>query len=184
MAFVNTLSGRSTPSPAEKLRSYASLVEWARGAGVIGAAAAADLRRGAEAHPREADRALAEARALRECLHALFLAVAEQRAPAPPLLASLSEHLGAGYAQARLVYQDGTLQWAPGPVAALDDVARELARAAARLVGSSQLARVRACAAEDCRWWFVDETRNHSRRWCEMKTCGNRAKLRRYRGRG
>jgi len=62
-------------------------------------------------------------------------------------------------------------------------VTHELARAAARLVESTTLSRVRACAADDCKWWFVDDTKNHSRRWCEMKTCGNRAKLRRYRER-
>ncbi|MGE3889659.1 MAG: CGNR zinc finger domain-containing protein, partial [Vicinamibacterales bacterium] len=42
----------------------------------------------------------------------------------------------------------------------------------------------RACAAQDCRWWFVDETKNRSRRWCDMKICGNREKLRRFRAKG
>jgi predicted RNA-binding Zn ribbon-like protein len=183
MAFVNTLSSRGSSTPKEALVSYAALVEWARGAGIVSGGVAAELRRHAEAHAREADRVVANARELRETLHALFSAVAEDKAPAPSLLAALAGHLGAGYARARLVFQDGTLQWAPGPVAALEDICREVARAAARLVGSGSLAHVRACAAEDCRWWFVDDTRNHSRRWCEMKTCGNRAKLRRFRAR-
>jgi predicted RNA-binding Zn ribbon-like protein len=183
MALVNTLSGRGTSAPRESLVSYAALLEWARGTGVIGPAAAADLARRAAAHPGDADRALARARELRESLHALFSAVAEQKAPPAAALAVLADHLGAGFARARLVLHDGTLRWAPGAVAALDDVTRELARAAASLVGSDSLSRVRACAAEDCRWWFIDDTRNHSRRWCDMKTCGNRAKLRRYRAR-
>jgi predicted RNA-binding Zn ribbon-like protein len=183
MAFVNTLSSRGAAAPKEGLVSYAALVEWARGAGIVSSGAAAELRREAEAHPREAERVVGGARDLRETLHALFSAVAQDKAPAASILAALAGHLGAGYAQARLVFQDGTLQWAPGPVAALEDVSREVARAAARLVGSGSLARVRACAADDCRWWFVDDTRNHSRRWCEMKTCGNRAKLRRFRAR-
>ena len=124
--------------------------------------------------------------ALDECggpVHALFSCVAEQKTPPTALLAILAGHLGAGFEQARLVFHDGTLRWAPGALTALDDVTRELARAAANLVGSDSLGRVRACAAEDCRWWFIDDTRNHSRRWCDMKTCGNRAKLRRYRAR-
>jgi predicted RNA-binding Zn ribbon-like protein len=183
MALVNTLSGRGTAAPKEALVSYAALLEWAREAGVIAPATVADLARRAEAHPAEAERALARARQLREALHGLFAAVAQEKPPPPPVLATLADHLGAGYAQARLVYRDGTLRWAPGPLTALDDVTRELARAAAHLVGSPSLGRVRACAADDCRWWFIDDTRNHSRRWCEMKTCGNRAKLRRYRAR-
>ena len=183
MGFVNTLSGRGTSAPKEGLGSYVALVDWARGAGVLTASAAADLRRGAESRPREADRALTDALDLREQLHALFSAVAQGKSPAAPLLVTLADHLGAGFAQARLVFQEGRLQWAPGPVAVLEDITREVARAAARLVGSGSLAKVRACAAEDCRWWFVDDTKNHSRRWCEMKTCGNRAKLRRFRAR-
>lgn len=183
MGFVNTLSARGTAAPKEGLGSYAALVEWARGAGVLTVPAATELRRQAESRPREADRVLAEVRELREALHALFSAIALGKPPASSLLVTLAGHLGAGYTQARLVFQEGTLQWAPGPVASLEDIGRELARAAARLVGSGSLVKVRACAAEDCRWWFVDDTRNHSRRWCEMKTCGNRAKLRRFRAR-
>ena len=183
MGFVNTLTGRDTASPAEKLSSYDALLEWARGAGVITAPIAGELRKAAEAHPGEAGRVLSGARALRETLHHLFSAVHQGKPPNGPVLADLADHLGAGYAQARLVFQDGALQWAPGPVARLADVTHELARAAARLVESTTLSRVRACAADDCKWWFVDDTKNHSRRWCEMRTCGNRAKLRRYRER-
>jgi predicted RNA-binding Zn ribbon-like protein len=183
MAFVNTLSGRGTTSPKEALMSYDALLEWARGAGVGTAGSALELGRQAEFRPRDADRVLAGARELRESLHALFSAVAQDKSPSASVLATLAGHLGAGFQQARLVFQEGALQWAPGAVAALEDLTRELARAAARLVGSGTLARVRACAADDCRWWFVDDTRNRSRRWCEMKTCGNRAKLRRYRAR-
>jgi predicted RNA-binding Zn ribbon-like protein len=183
MALVNTLSGRGTPASRETLVSYAALLEWAQSGGLVTAAAAADLARRADQHPREAERALQGVRDFRETLDDLFSAVAREKSPPPAILAALAGHLGAGVAQARLVFEQGALQWAPGPVAALDDIRRELSRAAAHLVGSGSLARIRSCAAEDCGWWCVDDTRNHSRRWCEMKTCGNRAKLRRYRAR-
>ena len=52
-----------------------------------------------------------------------------------------------------------------------------------RLVTSARLGRVRACAALDCGWWFLDDTKNASRRWCDMKICGNRQKVRSYRER-
>jgi predicted RNA-binding Zn ribbon-like protein len=183
MAFVNTLTGRGTGAPAEKLPSYEALLEWARASGVISTSVSAELRRAAAAHPHEAGRVLAATRALRETLHALFAAAAQGKSPSSEVLDELAAHLGAGYTQARLVFQDGALQWAPGSLARLADVTHELARAAARLVESPALSRVRACDADDCRWWFIDDTKNHSRRWCEMKTCGNRAKLRRYRSR-
>jgi len=39
------------------------------------------------------------------------------------------------------------------------------------------------CAADDCAWVFLDTSKNHSRRWCDMKACGNRAKARRFNAR-
>jgi predicted RNA-binding Zn ribbon-like protein len=43
--------------------------------------------------------------------------------------------------------------------------------------------RLKACAADDCQWAFYDTSRNHSRTWCSMEVCGNRAKTRAYRAR-
>jgi predicted RNA-binding Zn ribbon-like protein len=79
------------------------------------------------------------------------------------------------------VPHDGALQWAASAEDDLERVLWEIGRAAGRLVVSPRLARVRACAASDCGWWFVDDTKNRSRRWCDMKLCGNREKLRRFR---
>jgi len=46
------------------------------------------------------------------------------------------------------------------------------------LLTSDRLSAVRECAADDCAWLFLDESRNRSRRWCDMKVCGNRQKAR------
>jgi predicted RNA-binding Zn ribbon-like protein len=40
---------------------------------------------------------------------------------------------------------------------------------------------VRLCADASCAWLFLDTTRNRTRRWCDMKECGNRNKVRRFR---
>jgi predicted RNA-binding Zn ribbon-like protein len=54
---------------------------------------------------------------------------------------------------------------------------------AAELLTSTELARVRECGGENCGWMFLDNSRNHSRHWCDMQDCGNRAKVRRFRQR-
>jgi predicted RNA-binding Zn ribbon-like protein len=54
---------------------------------------------------------------------------------------------------------------------------------AARLLAAPELAHLRKCAAPNCGWLFVDTTRNRSRRWCDMRVCGNRDKVRRHRRR-
>ncbi len=43
--------------------------------------------------------------------------------------------------------------------------------------------RLKVCAAETCRWAFYDESRNRSGAWCDMRVCGNRAKVRGFRER-
>jgi hypothetical protein len=58
-----------------------------------------------------------------------------------------------------------------------------LAAAAAKLAIEQRLARVKICPADDCRWAFYDTSRNHSRQWCSMEVCGNRAKARAHRQR-
>ena len=73
------------------------------------------------------------------------------------------------------------LQWIASAEDDLDRILWEIGRATGRLVVSPRLGRIRACAASDCGWWFVDDTKNRSRRWCDMKICGNREKIRRFR---
>lgn len=49
------------------------------------------------------------------------------------------------------------------------------------LTDSGRLSRVRECPGESCGWFFYDSSRNGSRHWCSMKTCGNADKVRRFR---
>lgn len=58
-----------------------------------------------------------------------------------------------------------------------------IAAAAAKVAIEKRLDRVKICPADDCRWAFYDTSRNHSRQWCSMEVCGNRAKARAHRER-
>jgi predicted RNA-binding Zn ribbon-like protein len=191
LAFVNTLSARPTPAPAERLTSYDALVEWAREQHLVSAAAAERLLAEARRHPHHAAAVLSRAKEFREALNVLAESMEQQKQPPPAALTTISDRLADAYAHGRLVPHDGALQWAfgaeedlsrrSGAKADLDRVLWEISRAAGRLVLSPRLSRVRSCAAGDCGWWFVDDTKNHSRRWCDMKICGNREKVRRFR---
>ena len=63
---------------------------------------------------------------------------------------------------------------------ALECMLCPVVRDAADLLTSRELERVGRCADERCGWLFVDTSRNRSRRWCSMESCGNRAKARRH----
>jgi predicted RNA-binding Zn ribbon-like protein len=181
LAFVNTLSGRPTELPVERLVSYDALVEWAREQQLVSAAAAERLIAESRRHPHQAYAVLARAREFREALNALAEAMEKKRQPAATVLDTISHYLAGAYANGRLVPHDGTLQWVASADDALERILWEIGRATGRLVLSPRLSNIRACAASDCGWWFVDDTKNHSRRWCDMKLCGNRDKVRRFR---
>ena len=181
LAFVNTLSGRPTDTPVERLVSYDALVEWAREQHLISAAAAERLVAEARRHPHQAATVVTRAKEFREALNGLAESIARDRHPSTSVLNTLSDYLAAAYANGRLVPHDGGLQWVAGSDDALERILWEIGRATGRLVLSPRLANIRPCAASDCGWWFMDDTKNHSRRWCDMKICGNREKVRRFR---
>ena len=51
---------------------------------------------------------------------------------------------------------------------------------AADLLLRARHRRIRRCANPECLWLFIDESRMGTRRWCDMASCGNRAKARRH----
>jgi predicted RNA-binding Zn ribbon-like protein len=51
------------------------------------------------------------------------------------------------------------------------------------LLMETDLSRTKRCAGQECGWLFFDTTKNKRRRWCEMRVCGNRAKVRAARAR-
>jgi predicted RNA-binding Zn ribbon-like protein len=73
------------------------------------------------------------------------------------------------------------------PHGSSDDLARDIGAATVaallRSMARPGWPRVKACRGEDCRWVYVDRSRNTSRRWCDMANCGNRAKLATFRSR-
>jgi hypothetical protein len=73
---------------------------------------------------------------------------------------------------------------AVGPVFAADNAVGAVFAAAARLAVLGEWERVKICPAGDCLWAFYDQSRNRSRHWCSMRTCGNREKARAWRERG
>jgi predicted RNA-binding Zn ribbon-like protein len=184
LAFVNTLGARPTTAPVERLVSYAALAGWSLETGALRTSEHGRLVARAGAHAREAARVLGYALSLREALHAVVAARAADH-PAPPAdLATLAGFIVASLDASDLVAEDDAYWWAPRqPDDALLRPVHAVARSAARLLTSPLLDRAKACDADDCGWWFLDDTKNGRRRWCDMKICGNREKVRRFRAR-
>lgn len=177
--FVNTVGNMRGPDEEEWLLDFGDLVYWAEQAHLLDKRAAAKL-----GDVPRAEQAFAEAIRLREALHDVVLASIEgRRAPAESLEA-LNRWICDALAQRRLhpkgrafearFDDDGAPLAFLRPVAldAADLLERELAEERVRRCGEAEVGR--------CGWVFLDETKNASRRFCSMTSCGNRAKQRRF----
>ncbi len=169
----------------EKLTSYSNLLLWAEKAGVLGPQEISRLAAASQQHPEKASSVVKQAILLREALYRIFLAVIAAEGPADSDLAVLNSELGRGL---------GCLRIAPGKERrgfALEDCTAgerldaplgAIARAGADLLTNAEaLDKLRQCQGDSCGWLFLDSSKNHSRRWCDMRDCGNRAKVKRHR---
>jgi predicted RNA-binding Zn ribbon-like protein len=179
--FTNTVGDRGA-DPEEHFNTFNDVLAWAEARGVLARRAAAALRRDAASDPQGAGRALRKAVELREALYGVLDAAASKRQPAARDLDVLNAYVSATFQGAAVVRSGAhfTLDTPRRP--GLDDLLRPVVRAAVDLLTSEQLEHVGRCADESCGWLFLDTTRSRTRRWCDMKACGNRNKVRRFRG--
>jgi predicted RNA-binding Zn ribbon-like protein len=184
--LVNTVDWRWDPERRKDLLDgFEDLVGWARQVEIVTAAEARALTAAARRDPRSASRALDRARRLREALGRIFEAAAKEERPSARDLRLLNAFLSAALRRRRLELRGHGYDWSwtASGTRALDALLSPIVLAAAELLTSPERLKIRACAAEDCGWLFLDTSRSGRRRWCTMQSCGNRAKARRFHAR-
>lgn len=180
LEFINT-EGAERNSPPDRLDTLDLLLEWAVRQGVIDEGVARRLLATAAMRPEAAERFLSRARDFREGLYRIFRAATADERPAEDDLALLDRELGETLEHLRLAWQKPGARWIlPDPPEGPAELLWPIAGSAADLLRSDLLDRVKECSSETCSWMFIDESRNRSRRWCDMADCGNRAKARRF----
>lgn len=181
--FANTWGDRERQE-TDKLGAYSDLLAFAAQAELLAPGDAAGLAARAEAEPWLAAAALGRARDLREVLYRLFSAVAARRDPAAADLERFNAALPEALSHLRLDRRgaDYAWTWVPveSPPAALAVPLWPILRSAADLLTSAERQHIRECGGSSCTWLFLDRSRNRSRRWCSMESCGNRAKAQRH----
>jgi predicted RNA-binding Zn ribbon-like protein len=165
MEFVNTVHFEQGATE-EHLGSPAALTAFLadNGFGNI-AAKAADLRRALE---------------LREALRSIMLAN-----NGATLDTAAIESLNRAAARAKVVAAfDDHASWRIEPATrGVDGAFGRMLASVFRAMSDGSWERVKACGNPDCRWAFYDASKNHSGRWCDMASCGNRMKARAFRER-
>ena len=181
--FANTVSQRQDAAHRrEHLNGYPDLVSFARQSGLFSQPQAKELCLYAEGHLSQALRVFRKAIELREALYRAFSAIAQQRPAPADTLQQISQAALEALQHRSLARANGGYrwQWLRDEKHPLERVLWPIAQSAAELLTSDQLGVVRFCEAPDCEWLFLDNSRNRSRRWCDMTSCGNRQKARRH----
>ncbi len=179
--FANTLEDRPSDHPRELLNSYSDLVSWSQQARILEDQEAQQLLEEAARRPAEAFIVLQRAVVLRETIYRLFKAVAQDASAEGDALVLLNAAIADTMTHAQIVPGAARFTWGwTVNEGDLDRILWPVVQSAADLLTSDELDIVRICASDDCDWLFLDTSKNHSRRWCDMKSCGNRAKARRY----
>lgn len=178
--FANTVGDRPRRRN-ETLTAYADLLRWAGQAGILSQSERQTLERRASRRKDESRRAFHHAIELREAIYRTFSALAANERPESGELAALNAALLETLPHLRLEPVETGYDWTwSGLDSSLVSPLWPVVRSAADLLTSPDVTLVRECASETCSWVFVDRSRTHRRRWCDMKTCGNRAKARRH----
>jgi predicted RNA-binding Zn ribbon-like protein len=177
--LVNTQSGPPGGRPdIESFRDLDDVIRWARVADVLDDTGVERLRRAATRHPAAARAAFERTLELRTDAYDVFSALAAGREPPHAALARLRDAATEALAHATLVDVAGgfELRWDENDD--LNGAWWPVAHAGLELLLHGPLDRVKSCGG--CRYLFVDETKNRSRRWCSMDDCGTREKMRTY----
>lgn len=177
--FVNT-EIVEVGAPRDLLTGLPDLVRWLEQAGMLeaGMAASALARwRGT----RTGETVLARARELRTALRRAADAVARGRPLPRASVEAINALLARGTGVNRVVSgAGGYVVRRTFRLEAPADLLVPVAEAAADLLCHADLRRVRRCAHPQCVLYFLDGTKNGTRRWCDMRGCGNRVNAAAY----
>jgi predicted RNA-binding Zn ribbon-like protein len=193
--FINTLDNRPSREPKELLNNYYDLARFGEDTGILTPEQRHQLSERVPLMPDEADEAVRRARDLREAFHEIFSALMNKQTAPQLAMEKLNANLHDAALHSRLVQPkavqpeasegetslDGHLVWRfDDPASSFNAIVWPIAHAAADLLASNDVALVRTCSSPACQWFFLDTSKNHRRRWCDMKVCGNRAKVRKF----
>jgi predicted RNA-binding Zn ribbon-like protein len=184
LEFVNTDTAPHVPR-GDLLRDFGTLLRWLVDAHVVDLERAGGLGRRALLQPAAATATLVDARRVRAALRGLAERGSTSAKVRDEAIAEINRVLGrsAGTRRLEQLSPDHFVRVFVPTGDAFAGLMIPIAESAADSLVLDELARVRRCADPRCTRVFLDTSRNGTRRWCDMGTCGNRAKAARHRAR-
>lgn len=180
--FLNT-ADTENGFPLEKLPSLDDALAWFVDRGVIHLEGADRARADVRAQPAAAAKDLDRVHAVRNALREVAEAITERRAPRASALTTVNRALHARQVIELVPAPDGCSVDHRHVGDPIDDALARLADPLVAELTDGHPDRIKVCASDTCQWIFYDDSRTTRRRWCDMATCGNRAKAARHRAR-
>jgi predicted RNA-binding Zn ribbon-like protein len=181
LEFLDTL-GYERGRPVDHLESTADALDWLRQRGLLHEPVEPELDALRSPGPA-ADAALVRVHTVRAALREVVDAVVEGRPARPTAVDEVNRAMAARRRLVLVAADSGLLLDHRHEGDPLDDALARIAEQVARTASSGEADRLRVCANDGCRWVFFDSSRTARRRWCDMSSCGNRAKAARHRAR-
>lgn len=181
--FVNTVTDRGRSVERDGLSSYGALLRWVVKAELMDQPEANKVEDLAAAVPSGAARALEEAREVREAMHAVLLSLAQAARPPATLTAWLEALFAESGASWKLDWSEEGARRRMAPAVGVRTPTLLIVDAFVAFATSPEFSRTKICSGEDCDFVFLDLSPKQDRLWCEMRVCGNRAKVKAWRAR-
>lgn len=178
--FCNTVENFRLEVLNDEIPDFAAWVQWSVKHGIVSAPVGRGLELWAEARPGAAALALTNARELRLQLFQLFSACAAGKTPEAKELVFLNDRISEALGHLELSSTDADMHLNFRDSTVPDRMLWPVVYSAVQLLTDRDRARMRRCGGDKCTWMFIDESKNGSRRWCDMSICGNRAKSRKH----
>jgi predicted RNA-binding Zn ribbon-like protein len=179
--FVNTLSYDKDVTH-ESLTDAPTAVSWLQSHALLHQEMA-DAILAEASDPEGEERLLSRVRRVRSALRELLDASVERRPPSAAALKEVNRALRAPYVIELVPAADGVSLDHRHDGDPISGAMARLSEAVTRELTGDNSRRLRVCANEDCRWVFNDHSPAGRRKWCDMSSCGNRAKAARHRER-
>ena len=179
--FVNTLD--LWPTPHDHLDTPTTALDWLVDNDLLHKEARAELLHRYEDSPGAGRAMLARLRRVRDAMRSVLEATAGHRPPDPTDLAEINRALRTHYVYELVEGPDGVSLDHRHQGDPVDGAAARLAESIARQLIQGPAARMKVCENPQCRWVFKDTSPTGQRKWCSMRSCGNRAKVARHRAR-
>jgi predicted RNA-binding Zn ribbon-like protein len=177
--LVNTVKYRGADDPQDKLTSLSDIIMWARVAGLLSETESRKLTRLSRSRA-DGKRLCREVCRFREDVRILF----ETTRPHSARYARAASHVEKAISMLRPI---ATIDRISGELTRLimvrtaDDLKARIVAEVAEMLSERADLRIKTCGGSDCDWLFIDRTKAGHRQWCDTRTCGNIARVRRFR---